>query len=167
MKTFTERELIYPKGANRPREIVTITDKAGNVLHKTIKPIMLLFKMRDVVQMIVGATLLAIPLAYTAETWILGEELGIYNVLALWVLSIIFISLFMYHNIYRNHFKSHIFEFVKRIIGVYIIAFCVVAIFLTIIDKAPWSTDLILTIKRIIIISVPASLSAAVTDLFK
>lgn len=163
---FSKREIVYTKG-DRPREIFTITDKAGNVIHKTITPLMVLFRPHDLIQVIVGAFILAVPLAYTEETWRLGEELGTMNIIALAIMSITFISLFVFYNIYRHHFKAHKWDFVKRVISIYVIAFCVVAVFITVIDKAPWSTDFILAIKRVIIAAVPASMSAAVADMVK
>jgi len=42
-----------------------------------------------------------------------------------------------------------------------------VAGLLTIIEVAPWSTDLALTIKRMIIVAFPASMSAVVADTIK
>ena len=166
-KFSTKREIVYTKGEARPREIFTILDKTGSVVHKTVRPLLVLFRVQDIVKMIVGATLIAIPLSYTQEAWVLAEELHIFNIFILWIISFVFIVSFMYFNIYRHHLSGHVFEFIKRVIGLYLISFCVSAIFLTAIDKVPWSFDLILSIKRILLVAIPASISAAITDLFK
>ena len=122
---------------------------------------------RDIMQMIVGATILAIPLGFTEETWKLGEQLALTNVLYLTALSILFISLFVYYNFYRFHLKGRVFEYVKRVIATYFVSLIVVGVLLTIIDKCPWQTDYMLAIKRIIIVSFPASMSATIADVLK
>ena len=67
-------------------------------------------RIRDVIQIIVGATILAIPLAFTEETWQLGEKLPVLNVFALGLLSVLFIAIFVYVNFYRFYLKGYIFE---------------------------------------------------------
>jgi hypothetical protein len=47
---------------------------------------------RDIVQLIVGACVLAIPVAYTEEVWVLGEQLPIVNVVGIAAASLIFMS---------------------------------------------------------------------------
>ena len=43
----------------------------------------------------------------------------------------------------------------------------VVGALLTVIQKAPWTTDTLLAVKRMLIVAFPASMSAAVSDAFK
>ncbi len=128
---------------------------------------MLEFYGRDVVQVLVGSAILAIPIALTEEVWNLGESLSYFRVIGFLILSLVFISIFVYYNYYRNDFKEHITQFSKRVSSTYIFSFLVVALFLTLIDRAPWQTDLILSLKRIVIISFPASMSAAIADVIK
>ena len=49
--------------------IIPIVDKAGNVIQRLVKPLEVEFRLRDVLQTVVGASILAIPAAYTEETW--------------------------------------------------------------------------------------------------
>lgn len=147
--------------------VVPIMDATGKVLDYTLKPLMIEFKPRDVMQVIVGASLLSIPVAFTEETWVLGAELPLANVVGLSALSILFIGLFVYYNFYRLNFKGHALEFIKRVSGTYILSLLVVALLLSIINKCPWSTDYITAIKRILIVAFPASMSAAVSDSIK
>lgn len=147
--------------------VVPIKDATGKVLDYTLKPLMIEFKPRDAMQVIVGASLLSIPVAFTEETWVLGAELPLGNVIALSALSILFIGLFVYYNFYRFNFKGHVVEYVKRIASTYLLSLLVVALILTIIDKCPWTTDHITAIKRILIVAFPASMSAAVSDAIK
>jgi uncharacterized membrane protein len=66
-----------------------------------------------------------------------------------------------------RHLAKHKLEFVKRVLGIYLISFGVAALFLTVIERAPWEIDAILAVKRSIIVAFPASLSAAVVDMIK
>lgn len=124
-------------------------------------------KPRDILQIIVGASILAVPVGFTEETWVLGANLPFINVLAIGFISIIFISAFVYFNFYRFYLKGHISEYIKRVLAVYIFSVLVVGILLTIIGKCPWGVNNILAIKRIIIVTFPSSMSAAVSDSIK
>ena len=147
--------------------VVPIVDSAGKVLDYALKPLMVEFRPRDLMQIIVGASILAVPVAFTEETWRLGETLPFRNVLILSALSLLFIALFVYFNFYRFAFKGHAFEYVKRVLAIYLFALVVVGSLLTIIQRAPWSTDSLLAIKRTLIVAFPASMSAAVSDALK
>jgi uncharacterized membrane protein len=147
--------------------VVPIKDGTGKVLNYTLKPLMIEFRPRDVMQVVVGASLLSVPIAFTEETWVLGTELPLPNVIGLTALSLLFIGLFVFYNFYRFNFKGHSLEFVKRIAGIYFISLLVVAVLLTIINKCPWGADNLTAIKRILIIAFPASMSAAVSDSIK
>lgn len=164
-KLKTKKRTIRING--RLREMVTFHDEKGDILHRIISPLMLEFHAKDVIQVIVGASLLAIPVALTEETWKLGENLPVYNIVAIAVLSFLFISTFIYYNYYRRHIKEHWDEFIKRSLSTYLIALLVVALILTIIEKAPWGLDNVLAIKRIVLVAFPASMSAAVADMIK
>jgi uncharacterized membrane protein len=154
--------------AGKLKEVVTLYDSTGKVLHKFMNPLMLEFKGKDFVQIIVGASILAVPIGFTGEVWDLAETLPNMNILAFLILSICFISTFIYYNYYRNeHFKDHKIDFLKRVLSTYILSFLVVGLLLTIIGKAPWDTDMLLAFKRCILVSFPASMSAAVADMVK
>jgi uncharacterized membrane protein len=148
-------------------KITTLLDSSGKVLYRSVSPLMVELRPRDIMQMIVGATILAIPLAYTEETWDLGGKLPLTNVLCLTALSMVFIALFVYYNFYRFHLKGRTFEYVKRVLATYFVALIVVGVLLTIIEKCPWQTDYVLAIKRIIIVAFPASMSATIADVLK
>lgn len=160
-----KKEFIQINGSIK--ELTTIEDHAGTVLHQVLRPLMLEFNPHDVVQVIVGATLLAIPVGLTEEVWTLGETLGWERIVLLMLVSSMFLSGFTYYISYQRHIFTHWQEFLKRVIGTYLLSLIVAGIFLFIIDKAPIGTDIVLTIKRMIIVAFPASLSAAVVDLIK
>jgi len=125
------------------------------------------FHLRDLMQVIVGASILAIPISLTEEVWKLGEELPLINIILLSLLSLLFIFLFVYYNFYRFNLGDYKLEYIKRSLSIYIFSLLVVGVLLTLINKCPWQTDYILALKRIIIVAFPASMSAAVTDVLK
>jgi len=149
------------------QKIVTIKDSSGKVVHTIMAPFMVELRPRDIMQIIIGATILAIPIGFTEETWILGKELSLVRVFLLSGVSILFLSLFVYFNFYRFHLKDHVFDYVKRVIVTYLLSIMVVGTLLTLINKCPWNTDSLLAIKRIIITAFPASMAATLSDTLK
>lgn len=147
--------------------VLPIVDASGNILSYTLKPLMVEFKPRDVVQIIVGASLLAVPVSFTEEAWVLAETLPLRNVIYLATISLVFIAIFVFFNFYRHSFKGHAFSFFKRVFWTYVISAAIVALLLTIIQKCPWGVDNILAIKRVIIVSFPAAMSGTLSDTIK
>ncbi|MFP4167224.1 MAG: DUF2391 family protein [Desulfonatronovibrionaceae bacterium] len=147
--------------------VIPIVDSAGRVLDYAVKPLMVEFRPRDMMQVIVGASILAVPVAFTEETWNLGENLPLANVLALSSLSILFIAFFTYFNFYRSAFKGHVHSYILRVVGTYGFSLLVVGGLMTLIQQCPWTTDFVLAAKRVLIVSFPASMSAAVSDAIK
>lgn len=93
------------------------------------------FYPRDLIQIMIGATILAIPVAFTGETWNLGQKLPLLNVSFLLILSILFISIFAHYSYYRQHnIKEYIDKFIKRVLVTYIGSFLIVTILLVIIQ---------------------------------
>jgi uncharacterized membrane protein len=144
--------------------IIPIVDSSGKIIQRIVKPLKVELHFRDIIQIFVGASLLAIPLAFTEETWQLGRQLPLYNVAALALLSMIFIAISVYSNFYRHYFRGFIFEYIKRVLAIYVISLLVVGFLMTLIQQCPWGIDNVLAIKRIIIVAFPASMSAVVVD---
>ncbi len=148
-------------------KLTPIVDGTGKILNHAITPLMVEFRPRDLMQVIVGASILAVPVAFTEETWKLGEELALKNVLLLGFISLVFIAMYVYFNFYRSQLKGHVFEYIKRVSATYLCSLAVVGMILTIIRRCPWESDKILAIKRIIIVAFPAAMSAAISDSIK
>ena len=55
-------------------------------------------------------------------------------------------------------------DFLNRLISTYLFSLVVVGVLLVVVGKAPWLTDFSLALKRTIIGTLPASMSATVTD---
>lgn len=149
------------------KELTTVTDEKGKVLHKHLGTLMIEFNFRDLLQVILGASILAIPVGFTEETWRLGGQLPMANILVFMALSIGFIGLFTYYHYHRHAKKEHLEHLFIRVINTYFVSFVVVALLLMLIQQAPWMTDPALAFKRVVIVTFPSSLSAAVADRLK
>ena len=147
--------------------IIPIFDSSGKLIQRIVKPLMVELNIRDIIQIVVGATLLAIPMAFTEETWKLGSTLPDENVAILSLVSLSFIALFVYVHFYRFYLKGFVFEYFKRVFAIYFISLIVVGLLMTLIEQCPWGVDNMLAIKRIIIVAFPASMSAVATDALK
>lgn len=147
--------------------IVPIMDKTGEVISYSLKPHMVEFRLRDILQVMIGAAILAIPVAFTEEAWTLGERLPAGNIVFLAFISFTLIALFVYFNFYNRWLEGNVFNFAQRVVGTYLLSLIVVAIILTLIQKCPWGVDNALAIKRIIIVGLPASMSATISDTIK
>jgi uncharacterized membrane protein len=147
--------------------LIPLIDGSGKVIQRVVKPLMVELRARDLIQILVGSSLLAIPAAYTEETWNLGANLAWPNVLMLATLSIAFMAAFVYYNFYRNYLREFAGEYVKRVIAIYVLSALVVGVLLTVIGKCPWGVDDAVALKRILVVTFPASMSAAITDFLK
>jgi len=146
-------------------------NKKENVIKKLekriVEPIIPHFTLRDVLQIIVGASILAVPVGFTEEAWSLGETLPTLNILGLLALSLVFILLFTYYEYHKHETERRHKELVTRVISTYILSFIIVSIILGLIQRTPWSIDWLLAFKRVVIVTFPSSLSAILADTLK
>ncbi|MGI9202349.1 MAG: DUF2391 family protein [Woeseiaceae bacterium] len=147
--------------------VIPIFDQSGKIVQRIVKPLMVEFRLRDALQTIVGASILAIPAAYTEEAWNLGRDLPAANITAIALISILFIGTFVYFNFYKGYIAEFRAQFVIRVLTTYLLSAFVVAILLTVIEQAPWGVDNALALKRIVVVAFPAAMSATVTDALK
>ena len=145
-------------------KVTPMLDQDGKVVTHHVHRLQLELSLKDRVQILVGATILAIPTAFTEEVWNLGDDLSWISVISLAIVSLVFIGLFIYLNSYQHHMKLYGKHFLNRMISTYLFSLVVVGILLLVVDKAPWVTDFSLALKRTIIGTLPASMSATVTD---
>ena len=80
------------------------------------------------------------------------------------LISIVFVALYVYFTYYRDLFHQYRFEYVKRVLAIYLLALMVVATLLTVIQIAAWPDDPVVALKRFVIVAFPATMSAAVSD---
>ena len=124
------------------------------------------FNLEDASQVLVGAFALAVPISFSEEAWRLGESLPMINLLMLLSLSVIFLSFFAYQSVFQSRIRHRVSIFIFRVIIAYTIAAVVVALVLLCLDKLPLLTEPLVAIKRIIVITMPASMGAIVVDSF-
>lgn len=124
------------------------------------------FNLEDASQVLVGAFALAVPISFSEEAWRLGESLPMANLLMLLSLSVIFLSFFAYQSVFQSHIKNRVSIFIFRVVIAYLIAAVVVALVLFCLDKLPLMSEPLVAIKRVIVITMPASMGAIVVDSF-
>ena len=124
------------------------------------------FNFEDASQIFVGAFALAVPISFSEEAWRLGETLPAQNLLMLLTLSVIFLTVYTYQSVFQREIKSRKLVFVSRILIAYIMTALVVALVLFCLDKLPFAEEPLVAIKRIIVITMPASMGAIVVDSF-
>ncbi|EHY0996572.1 DUF2391 family protein [Vibrio parahaemolyticus] len=124
------------------------------------------FNFEDASQIFVGAFALAVPISFSEEAWRLGETLPIPNLLMLLGLSVVFLTLYTYESVFQRNIVERKFVFVLRIMVAYLITALVVVLVLFCINKLPLISEPLVALKRVIIISMPASMGAIVVDSF-
>ncbi|MBF0586235.1 DUF2391 family protein [Prosthecochloris sp. N3] len=120
----------------------------------------------DIGQVIIGAAALSVPIAFSEESWHFGQTLPPANLFVIVLLSLGFIMLFAYQSIFQGRVSGRIPAFLFRSALDYLITLAVVAIVLLALDRLPLLQDPSLALKRMIVISFPASMGAVVVDAF-
>ena len=124
------------------------------------------FNLEDASQVAIGAFALAVPISFSEEAWKLGETLPVVNLLMVFILSITFLGFFAFEGVFQGNIKHRIPVFFWRIAIAYTIAAIVVALVLFSLDKFPLFTDTFVAFKRLIVITMPASMGAIIVDSF-
>jgi uncharacterized membrane protein len=120
----------------------------------------------DIMQVTVGAAALSVPIAFSEESWELSRTLPTFNIIFLFVLSLIFVNLYSFQGIFQGHVSYRISHFLFRTIFVYFLTAVIVSIILFALNRFPIYSETFITIKRVIILSFPASMGAVVVDSF-
>ncbi|MFH6951519.1 MULTISPECIES: DUF2391 family protein [Pseudoalteromonas] len=124
------------------------------------------FNFEDIIQICVGAFALAVPISFSEEAWQLAQILPFTNLLLLLSLSFLFLSLYTFESVFQRNIRTRRLLFVSRIIFAYVITFFIVALVLLSINKLPLLTEPLVALKRIVVISMPASMGAIIVDSF-
>lgn len=128
--------------------------------------IKLYFNSEDASQIAIGAFAMAMPIAFTQEAWVMAETLPLGNVFLLCTLSLIFLSHYTYFSLFQSNIKQRVASYIIRIFIAYLITLIVVLMILIALNKFPFISDPILSVKRLFIIAMPASLGAIIVDSF-
>ncbi|GLT16419.1 hypothetical protein GCM10007938_01950 [Vibrio zhanjiangensis] len=124
------------------------------------------FNTQDASQIFVGAFALAVPVSFSEEAWKLGETLPTINLWMLFGLSVVFLTLYTYESVFQRNINKRRSVFLFRVVTAYLMAAFVVALVLCCLDKFPISDDPITAFKRVVVITMPASMGAIVVDSF-
>ena len=124
------------------------------------------FNFEDIIQICVGAFALAVPISFSEEAWQLAQTLPFTNLLLLLSLSFLFLSLYTFESVFQRNIRTRRLLFVSRIIFAYVITFFIVALVLLSINKLPLLTEPLVALKRIVVISMSASMGAIIVDSF-
>ena len=120
----------------------------------------------DIIQVVIGSSALTVPVAFSEESWRLSETLPLLNVMMLLFLSLMFISLYSIQGIFQGKVKHRFYHFVLRVIIVYGVTLVVVVIILFALNRMPLLDEPIIALKRIILLSFPASMGGVIVDGF-
>ena len=163
-KIITKKDISKTNLSNKNLQKKVIPENHNHTILQMIPT----FTFKDVVEIFIGATILAVPIAFTEETWLLGTDLPLLNIILILCLALFFISTFVYYSHHRHHkISKHYTEFFSRVISTYFFSFLLVTIILSLIQRAPWLTLPVVAFKRTVIITLPASMSAAIADVLK
>lgn len=124
------------------------------------------FNFEDASQIFVGAFALAVPISFSEEAWRLGETLHFFNLLLLFSLALLFLGFYTYQSVFQKNIGSRKTVFIFRIVIAYLMTAFVVALVLICLNKFPLIEEPLLSLKRVILITMPASMGAIVVDSF-
>ena len=124
------------------------------------------FNLEDASQVAIGAFALAVPVSFSEEAWRLGETLPFTNLLVVFILSMTFLGFFAYESVFQGNIKYRVPVFLLRIAIAYTITVIIVALVLFSLDKFPLLSDTLVALKRLIVITMPASMGAIIVDSF-
>ena len=130
-----------------------------------MKPFFEKINFEDISQIVLGAAVMAIPIAFSEELWRFGETLPGINILMLAILSLTIQYFYTYFSVFQGTEKRY-FYIVFRIVLNYVLTFFTVGIILFALNRLSLSSDLLVGFKRMIILSFPASLGAVIVDGF-
>ncbi len=118
---------------------------------------------RDVAEIVIGSCVLAFPVSVTEEVWDLSKTLPVGRVLYMAIWSIIFIALFTYHRYFRGQLRGNVGRFVLRVGAVYFVTVASAATILLALNQLT-TVETVVAIKRVVIVSFPASFAATIVD---
>ena len=139
---------------------ITTTEKRQNHVQPSFRTV------RDLSQLVVGAFVMALPVAVTGEVWDLGEQLSLGRILAILGISLLTLAMFVWGLFYGKHIGKYQGHFLKRVVSAYLVTFMVALLLLVLFDKAPLQ-DLQVTFARCVLVAFPACFAATAVDYMK
>ncbi len=121
-------------------------------------------KLHDIMKILVGASMLAIPTSLTEEVWNLGKALSWSYVMLMFLVEYTIIAAFILLESHKEHQKIYPREGIKRVLAILLLSAGIIGMFLALAGQLPLFTDTAVAVKRVIIGMLPASMSATVLD---
>ncbi len=118
----------------------------------------------DIAELVIGASVLAFPVAVTEEVWNLSEQIGLLNIMMIAIFSCLFLSVFIFYIHGEQSDDSTRRLEIKRVVATYGVTLLVCAAILILVGKFPLLTDTAVALKRVVLVAFPASFSATVVD---
>ncbi|MCJ7801338.1 MAG: DUF2391 family protein [Candidatus Marinimicrobia bacterium] len=118
----------------------------------------------DILQIVVGASAVTVPVAFSEKSWNLSRTLPMINIVHLVLLSLIFINMYTFQSIFQGNVKYRMTTFIFRTFFDYGITLIVVFIVLLVLNRMPIISEPVVAIKRIFLLAFPASMGAVVVD---
>jgi len=119
----------------------------------------------DISQIIIGAAVMAVPIAFSEELWKFGETLPLINIVLLLGISLFIQFFYTQFSIFQGK-EKRIIIISSRVILNYLLTFTTVAIILFALNRLSFTSNYLVGLYRIIILSFPASLGAVIVDGF-
>ncbi len=120
----------------------------------------------DIIQVVVGSSALTIPVAFSEESWRLSETLPTLNLIVIILISLLFINIYSFQGIFQGQIKHRLSHFILRTLIDYGITLIVVFIILFALNRMPIIEEPLIALKRIFILSFPASMGGVIVDGF-
>lgn len=120
----------------------------------------------DIIQVIVGASACSVPVAFSEESWNLGRTLPVQNIILLIALSLLFTNLYSFYSIFQKNVRHRMGVFISRTLIDYAVTLLVVFVVLFALNRMPLMSEPIIALKRVLVLSFPASMGAVVVDSF-
>ncbi len=143
-----------------------VLDEAGNLLTSVTRALKVEFHPEDLVQLIVGASVMALPIALTGEVWDLGETLSVGRTVAIAGISVVTLAAFIWSLFYVRNLRAYRGTFLLRVVTAYLVTSLIAFTFLYLFDKAPLD-DLQVALTRTVLVSLPAAYAATAVDFVK
>jgi uncharacterized membrane protein len=121
--------------------------------------------LEDISQMVIGAAVMAVPIAFSEELWKFGETLPALNIILLFCISLIIQFFYTQFSIFQGKEKRYMIILLRVILN-YFLTFITVAGILFSLNRLSFTSEFLVGLYRVIILCFPASLGAVIVDGF-
>ena len=124
------------------------------------------YQIRDIAEAVIGACIIAFPVAATEEVWNVGAELSLGRVLLFALVSNGVLAAVIYAIYQQKNVPFNGRVFARRVAGTYSISLLAAAFLLFGFDRLDLLEQPLIALKRTILVAFPASFAATTIDKF-